>query len=76
MNKLIEELVSKAAAYALSETASAPRYDMLQKLYTEKLVELVAQECSNWVIKNSDSMEHLGPESFAKEMISFFGVEK
>ena len=37
-----------------------------------KFTELIIEECATWIVNNAESMEHLGPEYFAKAMTKSF----
>jgi hypothetical protein len=68
--------LGKMRIQELAEQAGLPTaLDYHRKRY-EKFAELLVRECGNWIINNSGTMEHLGPEYFAKAMIKDFGVKK
>jgi hypothetical protein len=44
--------------------------------FSEKFAEMLVKECAAWIVDNSASIEHLGPEYFSKAMMKHFGVEE
>jgi hypothetical protein len=77
MNERIKDLKEQALIWAV-ETLDP---DVLNDnewgvAIDDKFAELIVRECGQWIVDNAGSMEHLGPEYFARAMIKDFGVEE
>ena len=74
MNKQIKAITGQVLDEIVPETWTTLGYDKIKEIQN-RTAELIIKECGQWIIDNASTMEHLGPEYFAKAMIKDFGVE-